>query len=122
MDLADPARVAASIAALLGAVFMGLLALLGTLFSVPPPERRHVLRAFADFATGIFGAWLAGYMLAAPAADFLNGLAAKIVPGFASIDSLAAGLLVGSVVCKLWSPAVDWLAAWLKRRTEGKTA
>lgn len=118
----EPDRVVAAVAAFLGAAFVSTLTFLGILFSVPPPTRRHLMRAAAEFFTSIFGGVLAGYMLAAPAAALLNGLAAKIVPGFAAVDTMAAGLLVGSVVVKLWTPAINWLEAWLKKRAEAKTA
>lgn len=121
MDL-EPARVVASFAALLGAFFVGVLTLIGVIFSVPPPTRRQLLKAASEFFASIFGGVLAGYMLAAPAAAMLNGLAAKIVPGYAAVDTMAAGLLVGAVVVKLWVPAFEWAAAWLKKRAEAKPA
>ena len=117
-EIFDADRVAASLAALLGAAFMGLLALMGTLFSVPPPEKRHVIRAFAEFATGLFGGWLAGDMLAVPLASFINGMVAKLIPGFSAVDSLAAGLLVGSIVIKVWPVAIDLLIVRARKLAE----
>lgn len=114
----EPDRLEAAFWAFLGAAFIGAVSIVATAFSVPPPERRQLWRAFADFALGVFGGVIAGYSCADPAADLLNGLAAKLVPGYASIDSLAAGLLVGSIVMKLWPVMLDFIVAQLKKRVE----
>jgi len=118
----DPERLAAAFWAGMAGAFMGLVALSTTLFAVPPPDRRQILRAVADFTIGMFGAVVFGYALAVPAAALLNGLAAKLVPGFAAVDETAAGIIVGSFVLKGWPILLDFILKKLKDKAEAKIA
>jgi hypothetical protein len=118
----DPARADVAFWAAIGAGLVGAVAFVAMVFSVPPPERRQIWRGVIDFLLGTGMGWAMGYALALTIMAMLNGFTAKLLPGFSAFDRSAAGLFVGMVVVKGWPVFFDWLLAWIKRRTEAKTA
>lgn len=116
MNWTDPDRIAAALAAAFGSSIMGLLAFTAVVFAVPPPTRRQLWRAVVEVVLGLYAAIGAGYMAGAPLAAFINGLGAKVVPGFSAVDPLVGGLFVGAVVLRGLPGAVDLVLNLLKRR------
>lgn len=114
----DPARLEAGLAAGLATLGYGAIALVATLFAEPPPTRRQVLRAVAEPLVGVFLAVQAGYALGAPVAAFTNGVAQKIAGTSPGLDALAGGLIVGVLVLRGVTVALDLLEKWARRRAD----
>lgn len=114
----DPDRLEAGLAAGLATVGIGAIALVATLFAEPPPTRRQVLRAVAEPLVGVFLAVQAGYALGEPVAAFTNGVAQKFAGTSPGLDALAGGLIVGVLVLRGVTVALDLLEKYARRKAE----